>query len=490
MGQRDAPMIVLMTAMVHRVSQNLSRYSYLLLLLVFVNCNSQNNKKEELQLSANEKFAMEPQSDSLALTIRNVPAGATSGFEYMDSHLKPAYVNFVNKTKEKQNITMKMPKMGSNDFVLMYRCFVYIHGKSSSIKHDYYIKSDVNTIDFEFDNGDVLLKSNEERIIILDSLYKQYSAAYKKNYLAKNISMLDKIKTFEKLHNDNKKIFLESNEKIKLDNDELEFLNRLSVIKGNDKRIEYYLEHLQNPIWSSSLTGVFYGYLESIKDSIYTIDLNDKDLSDSFKQILPIKVSWHLQKHKSKKYPNYEKNVEWLAKTEYYKKNKTKVDIDLKPENKDEHLIAKKMGSFSVYNKSNDKTDLKSIIQKEETEYYLFDFWASWCAPCIKDSELIHEMSLPKNLKVVNISLDKTKDREKWKNKAIELGIEDSYLFVEDSYNKDFFSLINLNQIPRYILINKDFKILDIDMISPSEGNFKNEIENLISKNNKKYSFK
>lgn len=91
-------------------------------------------------------------------------------------------------------------------------------------------------------------------------------------------------------------------------------------------------------------------------------------------------------------------------------------------------------------------------------------------------------MSLPKNLKIINISLDKTREREKWLSKSTDLNLENSYLLVESQSNKKFIEQINLNQIPRYILTDKNFNIIDINMLSPSEGDFEKEIKRLINK--------
>jgi hypothetical protein len=90
-------------------------------------------------------------------------------------------------------------------------------------------------------------------------------------------------------------------------------------------------------------------------------------------------------------------------------------------------------------------------------------------------------MTLPKNLKLINISLDKTKDYDKWVNKSKQLNIEDCFLFVENKTNRDFINLVDLSQIPRYILIDKNFKILELNMSSPSEGGFENELKNHIA---------
>ena len=78
--------------------------------------------------------------------------------------------------------------------------------------------------------------------------------------------------------------------------------------------------------------------------------------------------------------------------------------------------------------------------------------------------------------------MDKTTDREKWLLKSTELNLKNSYLFVESASNKEFIHEINLNLLPRYILIDNDYNVLDLNMISPSEGDFQTEIERLIKK--------
>lgn len=464
------------------VKNNLSRFNYLLLLLFFLNCNSKSNeelKKDKSQLITKVKSINV--NDSLSITINNIPPRTITGFIYMNKDLVATNLEFQNTSEEIKNITKKISKCNLNDFIVMFRSFVVIHNKSSVYKHDYYIKHEVDSVNYNFSNGDVNLMTKDKKVVVIDTIYKQYSNVYKINYLSKNVNSQIKIKSFEKIFEENKKIFTSIEDKIRLDTNELEFLRRISMINGNDKRVVHYLKKMNNPIWSSSLAEIFYNYIESNKDSIYKTDLDDNSSSSSFKSLLPIEVSWHLQIFKDKKYASYEKNYEWLKKTDYYRLNKIKIEKALKPENKNDGLISSKLGLFLVKDKFGNELNLKKIINKSNSEYYLLDFWASWCAPCIKDSKLIHNMLLPNNLKLINISLDKNKDIEKWKSKSKELMIENNYLFIENESNKEFIELIKLNQIPRYILIDKNLKILDFDMISPSEGDFIKELRKHIN---------
>lgn len=58
--------------------------------------------------------------------------------------------------------------------------------------------------------------------------------------------------------------------------------------------------------------------------------------------------------------------------------------------------------------------DFEKAIIKEDENVYVINFWATWCAPCIK--ELPHFEKLHagnKNVKVILVSLDSQKDLEK-----------------------------------------------------------------------------
>jgi hypothetical protein len=89
-------------------------------------------------------------------------------------------------------------------------------------------------------------------------------------------------------------------------------------------------------------------------------------------------------------------------------------------------------------------------------------------------------MELPKNLETIYISMDKAKDREKWLTKSSELNLNNSFLITENQNNKNIIKEIQLNQLPRYILVDKNFNIIDINMITPQEGDFLKNLKSYI----------
>jgi len=112
--------------------------------------------------------------------------------------------------------------------------------------------------------------------------------------------------------------------------------------------------------------------------------------------------------------------------------------------------------------------DIISLSDFIGRSYILLDFWASWCAPCIKgipDIKNIHD-KYNKNLKIIAISSDS--NREDWLNaiNKYQLGMWTQILSVEalnNSYFRqetDLAVIYGANAIPLYILIDEQGKII------------------------------
>lgn len=58
--------------------------------------------------------------------------------------------------------------------------------------------------------------------------------------------------------------------------------------------------------------------------------------------------------------------------------------------------------------------DFEKAIIKEDDNVYVINFWATWCAPCVKELphfEKLHQEN--RNVKVILVSIDSRKDYEK-----------------------------------------------------------------------------
>ena len=108
------------------------------------------------------------------------------------------------------------------------------------------------------------------------------------------------------------------------------------------------------------------------------------------------------------------------------------------------------------------------------------DFWATWCGPCLGEIPSFNELSKKyPNIQFVGVSLDER--MKSWQNK---LKKDSDHGNVLELISRDPLIWIgwDITGIPRFLLIDKDFKIISASAPWPSQ---KEEIVPLLEKYNK-----
>lgn len=94
------------------------------------------------------------------------------------------------------------------------------------------------------------------------------------------------------------------------------------------------------------------------------------------------------------------------------------------------------VSSVKTYNYN----DLKSFLEKKDDKIYVINFWATWCAPCVKELpyfERIKQEYADKNVEVLLVSLDFPKQVDKKLIPFINKNKIQSEVVLLDDINED-----------------------------------------------------
>ncbi|MFK7000791.1 TlpA disulfide reductase family protein [Flavobacterium oreochromis] len=135
--------------------------------------------------------------------------------------------------------------------------------------------------------------------------------------------------------------------------------------------------------------------------------------------------------------------------------------------------------TFNYENHKGGTTKLENFRGK----YVYIDIWATWCGPCRAEIPYLKKLEKHfhgKNIEFISISIDSQKDHDKWKKFVTEKQLGGTQLIADQDWNSDFIKAYIVNGIPRFILIDPDGKIINIDAPRPSSEEIKNIFNNLI----------
>ncbi|MGY0408398.1 MAG: TlpA family protein disulfide reductase [Polaribacter sp.] len=103
----------------------------------------------------------------------------------------------------------------------------------------------------------------------------------------------------------------------------------------------------------------------------------------------------------------------------------------------------------------NSSFTLKEVLNKYKGKKILIDVWASWCADCIRGLPKVKKLQ-KEFPDVVFLFLSVDKNRNAWKNGINRFLINgEHYNLSKGMKNGDFVDFINLNWIPRYLVVNE-----------------------------------
>jgi len=107
----------------------------------------------------------------------------------------------------------------------------------------------------------------------------------------------------------------------------------------------------------------------------------------------------------------------------------------------------------------------------------IIDFWAPWCGPCRSEMPAFKELETRYGNDVNFVSIGVFCKEDKWRTMAKELGFENNIFLDKEAGSQ--IKLWQVNFIPRYIVIDKNFKIVNALAPRPSSGDLEVLIKEL-----------
>lgn len=111
-------------------------------------------------------------------------------------------------------------------------------------------------------------------------------------------------------------------------------------------------------------------------------------------------------------------------------------------------------------------------LQELKGQYLYLDFWATWCGPCIAEIpalESLQQAYAGRNIAFVSISVDKERDKQQWKNFVAERQLKGLQVWVDGQHSRTFTEAFNIQQIPRFVLLDPAGNIVDANAPRPSD---------------------
>ncbi|MFD0991360.1 TlpA family protein disulfide reductase [Mariniflexile jejuense] len=115
----------------------------------------------------------------------------------------------------------------------------------------------------------------------------------------------------------------------------------------------------------------------------------------------------------------------------------------------------------------------KAILEANKGKTIVIDVWASWCKDCIGGMPKVKALQnkFP-NATYVFLSLDKTQDA--WKRGIEKYNVNGQNYFMESGWKGPFGEFIQLDWIPRYMVVDENGEIKLFKAIEADDKNIKN----------------
>ncbi|HEY4539420.1 MAG TPA: thioredoxin-like domain-containing protein [Faecalibacter sp.] len=124
---------------------------------------------------------------------------------------------------------------------------------------------------------------------------------------------------------------------------------------------------------------------------------------------------------------------------------------------------------------------IDEVLKSYNGKVVVLDLWATWCGDCITGMPKLKELKANNpNVAFVYFSMDKT--QEAWKKGIEKYKIEGDHYYMGNNWKSEFSTSIDLNWIPRYIILDQNGKIAKYYSVKADDPEVQTTIDRLMIK--------
>lgn len=145
----------------------------------------------------------------------------------------------------------------------------------------------------------------------------------------------------------------------------------------------------------------------------------------------------------------------------------------------DKKSFSKDALSQKIMTENGDKISIAEVLEAHKGKIIMIDFWASWCQDCIKAIPKTKEL-VANNPEVVVLYFSLDRKEDPWKKGIIKHGLEGkSHFWFDEGWKNKFNNEINLDWIPRLMIIDQNGNIALSSAITPEDPKIQKTIDGL-----------
>jgi thiol-disulfide isomerase/thioredoxin len=122
------------------------------------------------------------------------------------------------------------------------------------------------------------------------------------------------------------------------------------------------------------------------------------------------------------------------------------------------------------------KITFQDILNKHKGKIVVIDVWASWCGDCLKGLPKVKTLQAQfPEADYVFLSLDKK--IPSWKKGIEKHNIKGDHYYMQSGWKGAFGSFLDLDWIPRYLVVDKNQNITVFNAVSAEDKNINNALK-------------